>query len=78
MSGGHGIISREIIPAPVRVRPEGGQLLQRTVCIPPEGACPEDLVYLFHVAQEEYTQGGAFHEMGSSVVKIERRSPGWP
>ncbi len=37
MSGGHDIISTEIIPAPVRVRPEGGQIRKRTVRISRSG-----------------------------------------
>ena len=29
----YGIISTDIIPAPVRVRPKGGHIQKRTVCI---------------------------------------------
>ena len=34
MSEGHGIISSDIIPALICVRPEGGQFLWRPVCTP--------------------------------------------
>ena len=32
MSEGHGIMSIDIIAAPVRARPKGGQIPKRTVC----------------------------------------------
>ena len=46
MWGIYGIISTEIIPAPVRVRPEGGQTPKRTVRIPRRGRYPKDILII--------------------------------
>ena len=41
---GHGIMSSDIVPAPVRVRPKGRTISEANRVHPPEGACPEDMV----------------------------------
>ncbi len=44
MSEGHGIISLDIIPALIRVRPEGGQLPRQIMRMPRRESCRKDMV----------------------------------
>ena len=44
MSEGHGIISLDIIPALICVRPEGGQFLWQIMCTPRREICRKDMV----------------------------------
>ena len=44
MDEGHGIISSDIIPALICVRPEGGQFLWQIMCTPRREICRKDMV----------------------------------
>ena len=44
MDKGHGIISKDIIPALIRFRPQGGHVPWRTVCMPRRETWTEDMV----------------------------------
>ncbi len=43
MSGGHEIMSPDIIPAPICYRPQGEEFQKQIVRIPRKEACPEDM-----------------------------------